>query len=371
MRKPTPVRLPDGKFGVDIARLVQEGIDARILAEAKAEVSKRGVMRGGSQGLFFEGTSVGQCHRKAHARMLGGIGPLSPEELEVRRRKQMMFDSGHRNEDTWKEILDASSWTATPGNVILREEEMPVKWRLLSQEGRDLDGSGREDIILARLASGDDGVLLPDGRRVVAVQALELKQVSSINTATETMLPDGAPKLDNAAQAGRYCRELGVPGQLWYSLPFVIPIPSWSFLPSMPARGEPCSEWFDYGKDGRASKWQPSLVGYHLAWHQGTLHYCRVGQESGGWFSTIVTEDRLDDFWHMTTDLGVTRDLGPRPKAIDIHGNRKFYSPCNYCEWQRTCDAFEGDYEGWESAVLATGIGGSNVSFGSKLNTKE
>jgi hypothetical protein len=347
---PTPVSLPSTKLGVDIHSLLWDGVEAGIREGLEREAGKRGMMRGASQGLWLDAqTIVGVCHRAAQARMLGGE-PTRPDDwLE----KQLMFDSGHANEDSWVANLKRS-WRGE----ILREEELPIEWRIQKADGDgEVVGSGREDIILC-LPDGEPGgveMRTADGRTVRVAQFLELKQISSVNTATDVLFAGGKPKLQHAIQVGRYTLEHKVPAQIWYTLPFVCPVPNWSFIQSrVPAQGEKFSERVNYGRDGKPSKIQPCAVGYHLAWHGGVLHYCRVGAEEDGWFPTIVTEAGLDDFWAYTVDMPVTRQLGPRPTNMDIHGNREVWSMCDYCDWRETCDAHEDDYGAWESAVMAT-----------------
>lgn len=346
------MQLSPDKFGVDVLGLVRAGIEGLMHDGLVEESKKRGLMRGGSQGLLLDmGTVVGDCHRKAYARMLGAEPPR--KDTEAWRRKQWMFESGHRNEDTWHRILTRSPWRGP----ILREEEFPIQWRIETDAGEGADGGGREDIILCYPDGVPGGVAAttPDGRHVRAAQLLELKQIMSLGTAIDVLFADGKPKLGHAVQAARYLLTSGMEhSQIWYTNPFDIAIPDWGFVtPKIPQPGECGAEFLGYSKAGKPTKISQAEVGYHLTWHAGILHYCRVGMESEGWIPTVITETGLDDFWHMTLDIPKFQDLGPRPKAIDLHGNKLYWSPCDYCEWQPICDSAGDDYEAWEREVKA------------------
>lgn len=352
MTKRPTVQLPASKIGVDVDALLWDGIDAGIQEGLGREAKKRGVMRGASQGLFLDmQTITGPCHRAALARMLGG----EPERPADWASKHIMFDSGHANEDSW--IANLSRTWVGDGKVIVREEEFPIAWQIKTDAGAEAEGSGRADIILCYLADEGDAsaVVLPDGRRVTPVQGVELKQISSINTAMDTLFASGKPKLPHGIQAARYMKQVGCPWQIWYTLPFVLPIPGWSFiLKEVPAQGDKFSEPVNYSKDGKPTKVQPTAVGYHLCFDDaGVLHYSRVGEEAEGWSSTIITTDGLDDFWKFTIDMPGYKDLGPRPKNMDIHGEREFWSLCSYCEWETVCNTHESNYDNWEAAVKA------------------
>lgn len=365
---------------MDVARLLKKGIKQGIADGLVREEAKRGMMRGANQGLYVDGRIVGVCHRATMARMLGAEPPRGDEWVN----KHLMFDSGHANEDSWVANL-ARAWDGP----ILREEDIPVSWQVQRlSDGSTVEGSGRPDIVLCKWKPGFAGKagaavdavlrmvaalpgmarLVDDSLRVrvtalVAVhldayipkQALELKQVSSVNTAADTLFAGGKPKLTAALQAARYARCLGVPYQIWYSLPFVCPIPSWSFLRGkFPAKGEKGSEHIDYGYDGTPSKIQPHVVGYELAWQSGTLFYRRVGTD--GWVQTVITEQGLDDYWSYTVDRFDTEDLGPRVELMDIHGQPEKWgskTACDYCDLQPQCHANEGNYKGWVDAMTA------------------
>jgi hypothetical protein len=350
------VRLPREAVGVDVNDLLWSGIQAGIEEGNAEEAKKRGMMRGASQGLFLDPeTIVGPCHRAALARMLGGNAPKPADWTQ----KQLMFDSGHANEDSWVANLKRS-WKGR----ILREEEFPIEWRITTPEGQEYVGSGREDIILC----WPDGegpkdapkVKLPDGTEVRVAQFVELKQISSINTAVDVLFAGGKPKLEHGIQVARYTLQYRVPAQIWYTLPFVLPVPNWSFLtPKIPKQGEPYSERVDYSpKTGEATKIQPSAVGYHFAWFGDRLHYMRVGEEASElWVPTIITAEGLDDFWRMTIDMEIVGDLGPRPKQVDIVGNPERWgnkTRCDYCDWKPICDAHEADFGAWKAAVEDT-----------------
>lgn len=363
------------------------------------EEAKRGQMRGANQGLYVDGRIVGVCHRATMARMLGAEPPRGESWVT----KHLMFDSGHANEDSWVANL-ARAWDGP----ILREEDIPVSWSVERlSDGSTVTGSGRPDIVLCKYKEGFGGVVaaavsavldmftaVPGMERAIdaslrtritalvakhldayePVQALELKQVSSINTAADVLFAGGKPKLAAALQAARYARCLGVPYQIWYTLPFVCPIPNWSFLRGkFPEKGEPGSEYIDYGYDGTPSKVQPHAVGYELAWQDEVLFYRRVGSE--GWIRTAVTVQGLDDYWAFVVDRFDTKDLGPRLELMDIHGAPEKWgskTPCDYCDLQKQCHSNEGSFDGWVAAMrgLIPGGADSNSAAESGEETK-
>lgn len=378
---------------VDVARLLKKGIKAGIAEGLVREEAKRGMMRGANQGLYVDGRIVGVCHRATMARMIGAEPPRDDSWVT----KHIMFDSGHANEDSWVANL-ARAWDGP----ILREEDIPVSWQVTRlSDGSTVEGSGRPDIVLCKYKPRLSGVVaqavaatlkmveaLPGlGRLVdahlttrvtalvakhldayIPVQALELKQVSSINTAADVMFAGGKPKLTAALQAARYARCLGVPYQIWYTLPFVCPVPNWSFLRGkFPAKGEPGSEYIDYGYDGTPSKVQPHAVGYELAWDAGRLHYRRVGTQ--GWVQTVITEEGLDDYWSFTVDRFDTKNLGPRVEMMDIHGAPEKWGSktmCDYCEHKPVCDSAENNFDEWVAAMEAlVPAGAGSTSAGS------
>lgn len=322
--------------GPNVLEILYKGIQNKIDREKVQEKEKIGMMRGGSQGLYLpDGSSAGNCPRAAHARMLG----VNPPQEKDRLTKAHMFDSGHANEDSWADNL-AAAWDG----IILRESDIPVSWKV-----DEATGSGRPDIVLARESEG--GYLLPDGRRVDLVVGIENKQVSSINTGLEVLYLGSKPKLDHAVQAGRYMKELGIPWQIHYTLPFVLPVPNWSFLKSKtPTKGEPHTENVDFGKDGGATKLQPTSICYELTWHGGRLYFRRIDSGDPGWHGTIITEEGLDDYWRLAM---YQPDDGLAPKSIpmDVFGKKGYYNPCDYCNLQQTGCEKVANYEEWFSLM--------------------
>ena len=337
------MRLPSSKTGINVRALLTAGVEAGIREGDEQEKLKIGFMRGASQGILLsDGNTAGPCPRASHARMLGAQPPRPADWVD----KHTMFDSGHANEDSWVKNLERS-WDG----IILRESDVPVKWEV---EG--VQGSGRPDIVLAYADNKKGGTpyLLPDGRDVWLSVGIENKQVSSVNTAAGVMFEDGRPKLEHAIQAGRYMLQLGCNWQIWYSLPFVCPIPSWPFVTSkIPAAGERYSDRVDYSNfkgSSKPSKIQPHSVGYHLAFHDGTLHYSRVGEEADGWVETIITIDSLDAYWSAVLSQP-EEGLLPKNKVVDILGDTGYYDPCNYCSWEFICSKAGDEYEEWRAAI--------------------
>ena len=72
-------KAPEGH--VDIISLIRKGQLAIAEAGHEKEKTRVGHLRGGSAGAIIDGEVYGECHRKAHLRMLGIDTPLK-EEIE-------------------------------------------------------------------------------------------------------------------------------------------------------------------------------------------------------------------------------------------------------------------------------------------------
>lgn len=331
------VRLPASAVGVDVAALLHAGVAAQIDAGVVAEAAKRGAFRAANQGLRLEGgTITGKCVREAVARYLGGEPPRDAKWAS----KHLMFDAGHSNEDLWVASL-ALSWSG----LIKREEEIPVEWEVAG-----IRGTGRPDIVLCDT----------DGKPKTG---LELKLISSINTAADVIGPRGAPKLDHVCQAARYSACLGIPWQIWYTNRAVLPVPPWSWitpqLPKTPDEDETGAVDFSRASakwPSKPTKVQPCVVGYHLTWHANRVYYMRVGHERiGMWTPTLVTRAALDSYWAACAEMLSARRLADRPATLEIDGSTGGFNKCDYCDWASMCDSVddESGYDEWEAAVVA------------------
>ena len=95
-------------------------------------------------------------------------------------------------------------------------------------------------------------------------------------------------------------------------------------------------EW-KYGKPWMA---KPFHRIYHLDWQEdGKLRYWTHGYRE--WIVTDVTRQSIDDFYMVVAhQIDKSNHMGPRPATDNVDGSSS-YSPCNYCEFNSTCEQFE------------------------------
>ena len=88
---------------------------------------------------------------------------------------------------------------------------------------------------------------------------------------------------------------------------------------------------------------------YLLGWtHDGHLQYTTEGLQRP--VVTGLKAEHIMNFYQEVAEIQHHRDLGPRPEAVSVDGSPS-YSPCNYCVFKDTCDAYEGDYDTWLDEV--------------------
>lgn len=340
----------------DAGQLLMEGIYLRTEAKRRETAETGGVFRGASTGLLLpDGAVTGKCVREAAARFLGAEPPRDPSEWN---HKQLMFDAGFANEDSWYEPMKLV-W---PGK-ILREEEFPIKW-----EVDGVAGTGREDFILCDTA----------GKPILL---LEMKNVSSLNTLI-TVLLKGMPKMDAAIQCGNYMLRSGLPGQIYYTNRFDCPIPPWKFLQPMLPKGpedtrHPAVRYCEWTagasarprKDGRGwtkglppevKKIKPFIVGFNLRWNRGVLEWRSTAAPSTAkWNPSPITSEGLDGFGRAVTTMLRDEVLPPPPVNVEIDGSvvDRFHR-CSWCDWQSVCrtgpefaNAEPATYAEWRAAV--------------------
>ena len=302
------------------------------------EQKKLGVLRAGSTGMLSEeGEIAGACHRVSLLRSKGiEVDPPTDQAY-------IMFELGYANEDViYKQIVD----TLSPGEIVLREEEIPISWK--TSNGTLV--TGRPDIVIC------------DSNKKPMV-GIELKSVHSLWTARDVLF-GLKPKLPNLAQAAHYMWKLGLSE---YKLMYK----SYSQLGQgmagnewitkmFPKPGEPGSEYVDYTESERnPGKYtikhiKQFEIMYDLSFDKsGRLRYKPEGIDS--WTSTVITRKSIEDYFELVSKIESTKDLGPRPSAVDAVGKKLSYTQCKYCPLNKTCTTFQSKgYDKWMEEVLVT-----------------
>lgn len=307
------------------------GIREAVRESAKQTAQDAGKgFRGGSTGLIIDGVSTGKCTREAVARYLGAEPPRDETEWV---NKQLMFEAGHTNEDSWYENT-ARVW---PG-VILREEEFPIEWTL---DG--YTGTGREDFIFCTERGIEEPLFFA-----------EHKLESSLNTIKSVLL-QGQPKLEHVIQTSNYMHRKQLPGELWYTLRFDSSVPDWPFITQhLPANvhdtGHPMYKYCGFSGAGKVTKILPHIVGYRLRWHEGVV-YWQTMDGGSKWNKSIITINGIDNFYRSMIHMIEQEELPPRPVVYEIDGSKGHYNKCDYCDWATVCNEAGDDFGKWRSAV--------------------
>lgn len=311
-------------------QILKKLTEARELARkehSEADQKKLGTLRVGNSGIMSsDGSVAGSCVRKAHLRQLG------VEIEEPSEDKLIMFELGIANEDVTAKLL---SEVLEPGQILLREEEIPVSWTTES----GVPVSGRPDLVVC---SAEDKK--PE-------LGIELKSVHSMWTA-RTVLFEGQPKLPHLIQAAHYMWKLDVPYKLVYKAYSQLgqSMSDWA-KKFFPKQGEKFSEYVDYNPKGDIKGLKQFEVAYDLRFNpRGQVEYKR--EEDDRWITTIIQRDDIVRFYETAATLATASDLGPRPTTVDAHGDKLNYKDCNYCSLSTTCDAFEKrGYAEWLAEV--------------------
>lgn len=341
-----------------IADLLRKGHQKLKDQEVAEEASKKGTLRGGSVGcVTANGTIIGKCHRISLLRFLG---IHSPKESIT----ELMFAAGRTNEDSWLRVLKAA-WEG----VILREEEIQIKWK--TEAGVSV--TGRPDIVLCR-EEKDDFVVDEDYRdswsqmdphrpevgdiipaiKNVPVRGLELKLISAIWTMVSVLL-EGKPKTDHLIQAAHYQWQLGVPFELWYTSRVHWPIVGWmaKFFKSLGFLKDVVfqEELLERGDKGDVKKVLPFYAGFELDIQGGVLYYRSVASEE--WVQTLITVDGIKRYYELVGQMPSTKDLGDRPSRTTALGEDMGYNPCDskYCPFAEVCNKHERNYDDWVGAA--------------------
>jgi hypothetical protein len=292
------------------------------------EAAKPAAYRVGSGGIYYEGTSVGTCHRVALARFFGVEQPISDD-------KHLMFSLGLANEDLT--VLDLEA--ANDGTYkILREEECPISWT--TDKGTPV--TGRPDIVISQ------------NDKLIA--GLELKSVSSLWTARD-VCAQRKPKLPHLIQAGHYMSRLNIPFELLYisRVNFAI-VGDWvkSFF------SKNLNKSIELNDKGEPKNVNPFDAHFELQFNTNSgdvLCYRSLESKlSEGFTPTIVTKENIDNYFAFLDYLREQKDLGPRPMTVEADGTPcKGWNNCSYCEFKPMCDKSERNYDRWFEDIKKVG----------------
>jgi hypothetical protein len=308
---------------MNIRKMLEAGQAELNRQHQELEETKRGVLRAGNSGAVTEdGAVLGKCARITLARFLGHQAPTPAQ-------RQLMFAAGIGNEDIWDKVLSATGYEG----VILREEEIPVRWTV---PGTTIEVSGRPDFVLA-----------DDQRNPLVV--LELKLVSSYYTAMGVKYgTDPKPKTDHLCQAAHYCWQLGVPGKICYSSRVDWHVSTWDkkkFEPDVPG--------VEYNARGEAKKIYPFYQIFDVRIGDGgVVEYSVEGADE--WKQTLITQQGIVEYYKLVTEMAEKRKLGPRPSGLEASGHKAYFDQCDpqYCDFALACDRFEDrSFDEWLDAI--------------------
>lgn len=338
---------------LDLFRKGQQELQRK---HSEAESKKSGVLRGGSVGLAMEPNKKGDtdiaggCAGLAYLRFKG-IDTSSMEQGTSTR--ELMFEAGRTNEDSWYAVLAASGYTGK----ILREEEVPVDYTL--DNGTRI--TGRPDMVLM----GDDNK---------PVRGIELKLVSSIWTA-RTVLLTKTPKLSHVTQSAHYAIQLAkqyglekpLPFELWYTNRADFETKADFSLNAYPAYGEPGSSHFAYrfyqvvadpstgsftkrvvtekqynmlvelGEEVEAvpAKYLPFIQGFHIVVKDdGSVWYRDALDATAALKPTVVTAERIKRYYTLVSEL---KKVPNEPITIKVDGKKENFKLSAYCSLGRLC----------------------------------
>jgi hypothetical protein len=340
---------------IDVQALVVQGISMLQNKQAEEEKKKIGVLRGGSSGIATvdsKGLIVGGvCPRRAHLRFLGVDTSVFEEDDGQEGSKEHMFASGRANEDIWAEHLSAA-WP----HGILREEEVPVQWEVISDAGTKVKITGRPDLVL----KGANGKL---------AQGLELKLASSFWTVRD-LITKRQPKLEHVIQASIYMHLLSeqegqvVPFTICYASRVNFWVPDSVPWLKFPAPGELGSELIQYKpkkeRDGTVVEKpfviKPFVMTFDIRFagksEDAPVQYRVNADHAGKWIDTPVSRKRLQEYYRIVASMGEgdgTQELPPPPMNLTVGGEpQKDWTVCDYCPLKFHCRTTETKgYKQW------------------------
>lgn len=340
---------------INIQERLRLGRERKEKDRASEEVKKLGVLRAGMSGIMSgeTGDIAGTCHRKTHLRSLG----LELEQIED--HKKIMFELGFASEDITTEILEKS---LLPHEILLREEEIPIKWQIDSvldpDTGLPVQISGRPDIVICTGHEDESGTVLLDtsitGDKFLSATpklGLELKSVHSMWTARDVLF-NQQPKMNNLIQSAHYMWKLNVPYKLIYKSYSALgqSMNDWA-AKLFPKQGEPLSQYVEYNDKGGIKGLKQFEIVYDLK-IDDRGRVCYKLEEATEWTRTIITTQDIERFYTYVSSMAADKQLGPRPMTIDAHGEKLNYKDCQYCPLLGTCDKYESmGYDIWLKEV--------------------
>lgn len=326
-------------MSVNIYELFIKGQQKLQAAATELETTKQGVLRAGNTGLMnAEGIITGPCMALTYLRYKGiNIKGLEDDgDSGGAGGRELMFEGGRSNEDSWKKVLE-QSWDG----LILAEEEIPTAW----QTANKINVTGRPDLVLCRSIEVNKQVV------VKPVIGVELKQVSSFWTAYEVKFK-GQPKYPHLLQAAHYSWQLGVPFELWYTSRTDFHMDSW-IKKHLPKPGEQNSEFMAYtyyrlNDDNSKSKitknefeqlpesarisdplkTMPFIQGYKIELRAGILFYKDVMLKDSAWIKTNILIDDIIRYYETVSEL---KKVPKEPLVLKADGTKAGYKASTYC----------------------------------------
>lgn len=333
--------LPSCYPGLIGAQMATEYNSYKRMARARArkrsdyksqEGAKLGTLRAGSTGIMdAEYNSAGSCHRKAHLRQLG----IEIEQPEL--HTQIMWEGGTGNESA---IYDLLIGDLNPGEIILREEEIPIHW--LTSNGTAV--TGRPDLVVCEPVSCVDeksGGVTTVNR---PIHVYEAKTINSVWVSRNVFL-DGEPKIANLAQTAHYMWKLGCPGTLIYKQYGNQPIPIGPgerpemFLNMFSKYKDKYADNLEIGDDGEIRHVKPFELIFELEFTgKGVLRYRRTGKGRNKWVETIITTQDIERYYQFISEMGPEQKLGGLFQTVAPDGAPKNYDECRkYCPLVDIC----------------------------------
>lgn len=322
---------------LDIYRLFQAG-QAKLQEEfAAREMTKVGTLRAGNTGMVTpEGVIIGPCMGATYLRYSGiDLKGLEDDgDSGGAPGRELMFEAGRGNEDLWYAVLSKSH-----KGKILREEEIPTKWKT----AHGVDVTGRPDIVLC-----DE-----EGKPQTGI---ELKLVCSFWTAYEVMI-QGKPKYSHLLQAAHYAWQLGIPFELWYTNRVDYHMQSWvasQFPPPGDARSFAITYTYSEPKVGGGKrkitkeeyvahpgpknseplKIGPFVIGYQIKLVDGVLQFRAANKPDGKWQISNIKIADIQRYYECIPDL---TEVPPEPKVLKADGTRANYKASDYCQLGKLC----------------------------------
>lgn len=310
---------------LDVFAVYENGAKLKVKQDRLNEQGKVGCLRGGNAGLAdYEGGKVriaGNCHRLSYLRMKG------VQVKEESESKRLMFLGGHLNEEGWVATLQQG---LPEGLKILREQEVGTCWT--TKNGTKVTGS--PDIVIA----SEGGEL---------IQALELKRICSVWTARDILA--GCPRPTHVFQAAHYALCLGVPYELWYSCDVNFYAGRMNKL--FPKKGTLAGDKCSYDDKGNIKNVEPFHKGFIFDFRDDVLY---IKEDLSTTFEeTIVTKQRIENYYEYVSTMEERNSIGPTPTNIDHRGDTMGFTTCQYCELKSICSNFNGDnLTAWMGKVL-------------------